>query len=182
MIRWLASEKRLTGQRPERDARTRNQSGKTRDSRLKTQGLVNFFDMLYSSSPLSKCFAIVMTLFLPVVIRKSTKGHLLWYWRSYFSPACICICMRKSIKWHLVLNWRCDYSPICLLLVFICAHLYHFVSLNPIKVDLFGHAGLFLSLISKHLLCSNFFHRSSNPSKKHNWGSSSSFSIKRWSF
>ena len=167
----------------ERDARTRNQSGKTRDSLRNTQGLVNFFDIsLCSSSPLSKCFAIVMTLFLPVVIRKSTKGHLLWYWRSYFSPACICICMRKSIKWHLVLNWMCDYSPICLLLVFICAHLYHFVSLNPIKVDLFGHAGLFLSLISKHLLCSNFFHRSSNPSKKHNWGSSSSFSIKQWSF
>ena len=79
MIRWLASEKRLTGQRPERDARTRNQSGKTRDSHLKTQGLVEFFDLIYSSSPLSKCFAIVMTLFLPVVIRKSTKGHLLWY-------------------------------------------------------------------------------------------------------
>ena len=33
-----------------------------------------------------------------------------------------------------------------------CLYLRPFVSLNPIKVDLFGHASLLLSIIPKHLL------------------------------
>ena len=44
-----------------------------------------------------------------------------------------------------------------------------FVSLNPIKVDLFGHASLLLSIIPKHLLGLGLA-QPRPPIEKHNWG------------
>ena len=53
-----------------------------------------------------------------------------------------------------------------------CLYLRPFVSLNPIKVEVFGHACLLHSIIPKHLLPRAFAH-----AQKPNWGQLRSFSF-----